>query len=368
MPLIPFSTQIVGSYTKPHWLARHQRMRALDGSWWRPDVDVLAEAKRDAVRLAIYEQERAGLAVVTDGEAQRAAYDRHFLSALSGIDMAGGVTTLPASTDSARPRDESGWEEYSTLSRMMPVVRDRIRFVRPAARDEVLFAKSVASRPLKTTVIGPLSLSRQVADWTYHDDEALILDLASALNQELRALEAAGADVLQVDEPAWHFNPDLARQTGRKAIQRLVKGIAVPVIVHICYGYAIVYKDKPSSPDYPSLLELLAECPISGISLEYEQPRHQPDLLHHCGDKHVLLGLLDLGTADVETPTHIADRLRAALAVVPPHRLHPSSDCGMWHLSREHAYGKLSALAAGTAIVQSECRPPTSRTLPETYA
>jgi 5-methyltetrahydropteroyltriglutamate--homocysteine methyltransferase len=355
MPLRPLSTQIVGSYAKPHWLARHQRMRALDPSWWRPDPEVLDEAKRDAVRLAIYEQERAGLTIVTDGEAQRAAYDRHFLTALSGIDATDPALAARTAVDASRPRDESGWEEYSALSRMLPIVSSRVRFARSAGRDEVLFAKSVASRPLKATVIGPLSLSRQVMDRTYHDDEALVLDFAAALNHEMRALEAAGADLLQIDEPAWHFHLDLARQTGRQAIRRMVEGIAVPVVVHVCYGYAIVYKDKPSSPHYPLLLELLAECPIAGISLEYEQPHHLPDILRHCGDKHVLLGLLDLGTTEVETAAHIAERLRSAFAVVPPQRLHPSSDCGMWHLPRERAYAKIAALAAGTEIVRREC-------------
>jgi 5-methyltetrahydropteroyltriglutamate--homocysteine methyltransferase len=354
MPLRPLSTQIVGSYAKPPWLARHQRMRAMDGSWWRPAPDVLQDAKQDAARLAIYEQERTGLDIVTDGEAQRAAYDRAFLMGLSGIDMEAFARKQPSHTPHALQRDETGWEEYSELSRQLPIVSGPVRFLRSAARDEVIFAKRVARRPLKATVIGPLSLSNQVADQFYRDQTALIMDLAAALNEEMRSLEAAGADLLQIDEPGWHSHYALAHETGRQAITRMVAGLSVPVIVHVCYGYAIVYKKKTASGDYPRVLQLLSDCPIAGISLEYEQPRHDPGLLVHCGDKHVVLGLLDLARSEVETPAHIADRLRAALKAVPAERLHASSDCGMWHLPRELALGKINALAEGAALVRHE--------------
>jgi 5-methyltetrahydropteroyltriglutamate--homocysteine methyltransferase len=355
MPLRPLSTQIVGSYAKPHWLARHQRMRAMDGSWWRPDADVLEAAKQDAARLAIYEQERAGLDIVTDGEQQRAAYDREFLKGLSGIDanaLAHAEAAQP--TSKARPRDETGWEEYSAVSARLPTVTGPVAFRTSAARSEVAFAKSVTMRPLKASVIGPLSLAKQLADHHYRDEAALIAGLASALNLEMRALEAAGADLLQIDEPAWHSDIELARRLGKSAITSMVAGIRVPVLVHVCYGYAIVYKHKSPSDDYARVLDLLAECPIAGISLEYQQPRHEPSLLAHCGDKHVILGLLDLGSHAVERAVSIADRLRSALEVVPAERLHASSDCGMWHLPREVAFPKICALAAGTAIVRQE--------------
>ena len=352
MPLHSLTTQIVGSYAKPHWLARHQRMRALDGSWWRPEPAVLDEARQDAVRLAIYEQERAGLDLVTDGEQQRAAYDRDFLAALSGIDMEAKDSSAATREMAYRHRDDRGWEEFTALSRALPQVTGRIAFQRSVAGDEVRFAKSVATKPVKTTVIGALSLSCQVSDHVYDDKEALILDLAAALNAELRSVEAAGADVLQIDEPIWHSQFDLARAVGHRAIARMVEGVTAPVIVHVCYGYANVFKEKSVSQHHPAVLELLADCPITGISLEYEQPGHGPDILTHCGDKHVLLGLLDLAKAEAETPAHIADRLHAALDVVPPERLHPCSDCGMWHLPRALASAKIAALVQGTRLVQ----------------
>ena len=360
MPFAPLTTQIVGSYTKPEWLARHQRMRASDGSWWRPEPEVLEDAKQDAARLALYEQERAGLDLVTDGEVQRAAYDRDFLAGLSGIDMADLEAGEYATAKEVRKSDEAGWEEYAELSRLRPRVVGPVRFERALSAREVAFAKSVASRPLKAAVVGPVTLSFQVADHHYGDRNALILDLAAALNAELRAVEAAGADVLQIDEPRWHFNPEIARAVGRASMARMVAGLSRPVIVHVCYGYAILYKTKAPNEGYADILNLLADCPIDAISLEYEQPGHEPELLRHCGDKHVVLGLLDLAKESVETPEHIARRLCAAMDVVPPERLHPSSDCGMWHLPRERAYGKIRALAQGTALLR--------RALPRTVA
>jgi len=354
--LQPLTTQIVGSYAKPHWLARHGRMRALDGSWWRPEADVLQEAREDAVRLAIYEQERAGLDLVTDGEAQRAAYDRHFLAGLDGIDCALLERVKNASEIETARRNDAGAEEYADISAMKPRVIGKIRWRRAAGLDELTFLKRHAARPVKANVIGPVSLYAQVVDGFYGDDEQAVMAFAAALNNELIRLDAAGADVIQIDEPAFHSRLSLARRIGPAAIERMVQGVRAPVIVHVCYGYALVYDEKSASPTYPEVLELLSACPIAGISLEYEQPGHNPAILRHCGDKHVVLGLLDLGKADAETPDHVADRLRAALQVVPAERLHPSSDCGMWYLPRERAYAKIAALVAGTRIIREALR------------
>lgn len=353
MPLHPLTTQIVGSYSKPHWLARHQRMRALDGSWWRPEPEVLQEAREDAARLAIYEQERAGLDLVTDGEAQRAAYDRHFLSALTGIDASVPERIATNASYDWSHRDETGWEEYSRLNELKPRIIGEIGWSRSAARGELEFAKRHARRPVKATVIGPLSLYLQVVDRFYGAAEPAVMAFAAALNRELLSLEAAGADVLQIDEPTLHLNLPLAREVGRRAIGRVVQGLRTPVIVHVCYGYALVYREKSASPTYPEVLELLAGCPIAGISLEYEQPGHEPSILRHCGDKHVVLGLLDLGNKEAERADHVAARLTAALDVVPPERLHPASDCGMWYLPRELALAKISALVEGTRSVRA---------------
>ncbi|NYG45481.1 5-methyltetrahydropteroyltriglutamate--homocysteine methyltransferase [Bradyrhizobium sp. IAR9] len=354
MSLHPLTTQIVGSYTKPHWLARHQRMRALDGSWWRPEQEVLAEAKRDAALLSIYEQEKAGLDLITDGEAQRAAYDRHFLTSLSGIDTTTPVLKVASSIEiSSKRSDSPEIEEYLSYSRLKPRVISEIKWTGSVAVDELHFAKLHTIRPVKVTVVGPLTLANQVSDHFYNDEETLLLEFARALNLEMKALQAAGADLLQVDEPHFHARLSTARKHGKKALEVLVEGISVPVTTHVCYGYALVHQEKSKSPTYPEVLEILSECPTTAISLEYEQPKHDPALLRYCGQKHVVLGLLDLARKDIETPEHIARRISDALEIVPPERLHPSSDCGMWFLPRAFAFGKIRSLVDGTRIVKA---------------
>jgi 5-methyltetrahydropteroyltriglutamate--homocysteine methyltransferase len=234
----------------------------------------------------------------------------------------------------------------------MPKVVGEISWVTPRAVDELQFLRRLTNKPVKVNVVGPLTLSGSLIDTFYADRTALVLALARALNAELKALENEGANVLQIDEPGLHFDVDLARSVGQRAIAETVQGLRAPVIVHVCYGYAFLYREKSASALYPEILELLSECPIQAISIEYEQPQHQPSLLKHCGSKHVLLGLLNLGTQSIETPEHVAERLLAALEVVPPERLHPSSDCGMWFLPRHVASGKISSLVQGTNEVR----------------
>lgn len=356
--LRPLATQIVGSYAKPHWLARHERLGTYDGSWWRPEPDILAEAREDAVRLAVYEQERAGLDIITDGEQQRSAYDRHFLLGMDGIDFERLVPEpLREGIRTTRRRSAEDLGEFGKLVRLSPEVLSDIRWRGPVSVEELRFLKRHAQKPIKSNVPGPLTLATRLSDTFYRDEEALVMALAAALNQELLALDREGADILQIDEPAFHGRLSLARRIGVAAIARVVEGVRAPVIVHACYGYAIAFEEKRANPAYAEVLELLSSCPIAGISLEYEQPRHEPSLLQRCGDKHVLLGLLNLGTQEVEIPEHVAARLRAALEIVPPERLHPCSDCGMWFLPRDVAFGKISALVQGTALVRDQTLP-----------
>ena len=353
MTLHPLSTQIVGSYAKPKWLLRHERMAALDDSAWRPDPDVVQEAREDAVRLAIYDQERAGLDVLTDGEAQRAAYDRHFFARLDGVTVADPVQVERVARNTPfQKRRTEGIEEHEELFRTRPRIVGPVAWPGPLCVDELRFARRLTDRPIKATVVGPLTAIDRLIDEYYGDPEAAAMAIAAALNRELRALQDAGADLLQVDEPMFHFKADEAARFGVAAVNRMTEGITVPVILHMCYGYAFVAESKTVNPQYGDVLALAATCDIAGISVEYEQPGHEPDVLRRCGDKHVLLGLLNLGTHDVEAPAHIAARLREALKVVPAERLHPCSDCGMWFLPREVAFGKIKALVAGTEMIR----------------
>ncbi|WFU14866.1 hypothetical protein [Bradyrhizobium sp. CB3481] len=315
---------------------------------------MLAEAKRDAALLALYEQERAGLDLVTDGEAQRAAYDRHFLSSLSGIDNTIPVRKLASPIEISSERaDAPEINEYLSHSAIKPRIISEIKWTSSVTVDELQFAKLHTTRPVKVTVVGPLTLAQQVSDHFYNDEETLLYELARALNQEMKALQAAGADLLQVDEPHFHGSLSTARKYGMKALEELVQGISVPVTTHVCYGYALVHQEKSKSPTYPEALEILSECPITAISLEYEQPKHEPSLLRYCGQKHIVLGLLDLACKEIERPEHIARRIDDALNVVPAERLHPSSDCGMWFLPRALAFGKIRSLVEGTEIVRA---------------
>ena len=355
MTLGPLTTQIVGSYTKPKWLLRHERMAAFDDSAWRPDPEVVQAAREDAVRLAIYDQERAGLDVLTDGEVQRTAYDRHFFARLDGVSLEDPIRVRNVAPEvSFRKRRTEGLEGHDRLFGLRPRIVAPIGWPGPLCVDELRFARHQTDRPLKATVVGPLTSAERLMDEHYGDPEAVALAVAAALNRELLALQQAGADLLQIDEPMFHFRVEAAARYGVDAINRMTEGVTVPVIVHICYGYAYASESKTADPDYGKVLALAAACNIAGISVEYEQPGHEPDVLRHCGDKHVLLGLLNLGTQEVETPDHIAARIRAALDVVPAERLHPSSDCGMWFLPREVAFAKIRALAIGTKAVRQE--------------
>jgi 5-methyltetrahydropteroyltriglutamate--homocysteine methyltransferase len=352
----PLTTQLVGSYVKPEWLVRHDRLLRFDDSAWRLGGELLAAARADAIRLAVYEQERAGLDLLTDGEVGRAAFDRYFYARLRGIDASrlhdrpDHLGEVPALQIDPRRSAERKWHRTH-----VPRITGAVEWPGPLSVEDVRFLKRHTDRPVKATIIGPLTALDRLADHHYGDERAAAMALADALNAEMRALEAEGVALLQVDEPAWHYRLSRARTLGRDVIERLTRGLKTPVAVHVCYGYAYFATKKEAHPGYAEALALLADCPdIAAVSLEYEQPGHGPELLRHLNGKDVILGLLDLSTHDVETPEHVGRRLRDALAVVPPERLHPAPDCGMWHLPRDVAYAKLAALVQGTQSVRRE--------------
>jgi 5-methyltetrahydropteroyltriglutamate--homocysteine methyltransferase len=236
---------------------------------------------------------------------------------------------------------------------MVPRIVGELQWPGPLCVDELRFLKAHTRRPVKATVIGPLTSLDRMVDEYYGDEERSVMAMAAALNQELRALDAEGLDLLQIDEPVFHFRLSRARRYGVQAINRMVEGISTPVAVHVCYGYATFVDHKDANPAYAECLRLLSECDIDAISLEYEQPGHEPDVLANCGDKHVILGLLNLGTHEVETAGHIERRIQDALEVIPARRLHPSSDCGLWFLPREVAFGKIQSLGMATAATRT---------------
>lgn len=353
----PLSTQIVGSYVKPAWLIRHDRLLKLDGSAWRLKGDQLREAQDDAVLLAIREQESAGLDVVTDGEVRRTGYDRYFYARFGGVnaqDFARDGEGL-ARDDLKVERDPAKARRARLAKRKAPRIEGPLTWTGPISVDDLTFAKRHAARPVKATVVGPITAYDRMQDSHYGSPQAAIHALAGVINSELRALEAAGADLLQIDEPVLHASFTAVRDYAQDAIEAAVAGLSTPVMLHVCYGYAHNSLSKQANDIYADVLGLVAACRgIAGISLEYAQPDHTPDLLASASDKHVLLGVVNLGINATEAPETVAQRLRGALRYVAPERLHASTDCGMWHLGRDAAAARLRAIVDGAALVRRD--------------
>ena len=333
-------TTVVGSYPQPGWLIDRAKLgskvpRVRDHDLWRVAVNFLEEAQDDATILAIRDMERAGIDIVTDGEMRRESYSNRFATALEGVDIENPGKTV----------NRSGG--FSVVPRIAGAIRRR----GPVEVRDVEFLRAHTKRKIKITLPGPFTMTQQAQDDYYKDEEALALAFASAVNQEMRDLKAAGADVIQLDEPWLQARPDRAARYGVKAINRALQDIPGTTVVHLCFGYAAAVSSKPSGY---SFLPQLADTTAAQISIEAAQPRLDLSVLKELGKKTVMLGVIDLGTEAVETPQAVAERIRAGLKVVPAERLVLAPDCGMKYLTRESAFGKLRALAEGAAIVRRE--------------
>ena len=345
----PLLTQLVGSYSMPAWLTYHHRVTTPTGTFWRPESEVLGEAQDDATRLAIFDQERAGLDIVTDGEQRRERFDTYFF----GLD---GIDTERLGRWSMAGRDLSFLDLDPAVAERLrkartPRVVGPVKWRAPIALADLRFLKRHASRPVKMTVIGPLTMAARLADEHYGDERALGLACAAAINRELRALDQEGAAILQLDEPDFHFRHDLACAWGAEALDIALAGVRATTAVHVCYGYATLGK-KRADARYGEVIEAIAASGAHWISIEYEQPGHGPDLLTHAGEKSVILGLLDCGAETTEDPPHLRRRIREAMEVIPAHHLHLAPDCGMWFLPRNAASAKLRALTRAARSVR----------------
>jgi 5-methyltetrahydropteroyltriglutamate--homocysteine methyltransferase len=335
------TTTVVGSYPQPGWLIDRDRLgdrlppRVRARELWRVPEPFLEEAQDDATRLAVQDMERAGLDVITDGEMRRESYSNRFATALEGIDL----------DDPGVAIDRTGHENP------VPRVVGPVRRTRPVEVRDVEFLRSITDRRIKITVPGPFTMTQQAQNDHYADDRSLALAYAEAVNEELRDLKAAGADVVQIDEPYLQARPEPAREYAVEAINRALEGVNGETVLHTCFGYAAIVHDKPSG--YPFLREL-NDCAATHVSLEAAQPKLDPEVLRELPDKTIVLGVLDLGASEVETPEVIADRIREALAVVAPERLVAAPDCGMKYLPRELALRKLEAMVAGARLVETE--------------
>jgi 5-methyltetrahydropteroyltriglutamate--homocysteine methyltransferase len=332
-------TTVVGSYPQPAWLIDRERLgerlppRVRARELWRVPEPFLEEAQDDATRLAVRDMERAGVDVITDGEMRRESYSNRFATALAGVDLDTPGVAL----------DRTGHENP------VPRVVGSIRRERPVEVRDVEFLRSLTDRRIKITVPGPFTMTQQAQNDYYDDDRSLALAYGEAVNDELRDLKAAGADVVQIDEPYLQARPEPAREYAIEAIDRALDGIEGDTVLHTCFGYAHIVHDRPSG--YPFLREL-NQCRATHVSLEAAQPQLDPEVLRELPDKTIVLGVLDLGASEVETPEVVAGRVRKAVAVVPPERLVVAPDCGMKYLPRERAFAKLEAM--GARLVEDE--------------
>ena len=335
-------TSVVGSYPQPEWLVDRAllgkmlapRVRARE--IWRIPPERLEEAQDDATLVAIREQERAGIDIITDGEIRRESYSNKFANALEGIDRE-RVGEILGRTGAKIP---------------VPLVTGPIKRRAPVEVRDVQFLRAHTDRAIKITLPGPFTLAQQAVDEHYRDERSLAFAYADAVNEEVQDLFAAGADVVQLDEPWLQARADAARRYGIEAINRALAGARGTTALHLCFGYAALVKDKPAS-GYAFLAEL-EDSAAQQISIEAAQPKLDLAILKALPSKTVLVGVLDLNDRSVESAQRVASRIRAALEVVPQERLIVTPDCGMKYLPRAVAFGKLAALAAGAALVRAE--------------
>ncbi|MDX1430940.1 MAG: 5-methyltetrahydropteroyltriglutamate--homocysteine methyltransferase [Gammaproteobacteria bacterium] len=334
-------TTLVGSYPQPDWLVDKEMLlsnappRVRMAQVWRVPGPLLEEAQDDATRLVLRDLEQAGVDILTDGEVRRESYFNRFATGIEGIDL-----DKPGTVKNRRGRDVAVPRVVGSLRRSHGVqVRD------------VEFLRANTDRPIKITIPGPFTLTQLAQDDYYHDLEALAFAYADVVNEELRELKAAGADVVQLDEPYLQAQPERARELGVAAIDRALAGIPGTTAVHLCFGYAYVVKEKP--PGYSYLHELDA-CSADQISIEAAQPALDLSILAKLPSKTIILGVLDLGTETIETADRIAARIREALEWVAPERLVIAPDCGMKYLPRSVARAKLDAMVAGARAVRNE--------------
>ena len=337
-----FPTTLVGSMPQPDWLIDRQKLagrfppRVRARELWRVSEPYLAEAQDDATLLAIRAQEAAGIDIVTDGEIRRESYSNRFATALEGVDLDNPGTAL----------DRSGHPNP------VPRVVGTIRRKHAVCVDDLTFLRAHTDRAVKVTVPGPFTMAQQAQIDYYGGSRKLAaMDYAAAVNEEIRDLFAAGANVVQIDEPYMQARPEEAREFGLEALNRALEGIKGNTAVHICFGYAAIIHARPSGY---SFLSELAGCTCRQISVETAQSNLDCAVLRELAGKKIMLGVLDLSDLEIESPQRVAERIRRALPHVNAEDLIIAPDCGLKYLPREVAYGKLRAMVAGAILLRTQ--------------
>jgi 5-methyltetrahydropteroyltriglutamate--homocysteine methyltransferase len=336
-----FPTMLVGSYPQPEWLIDRKKLagrfppRVRAQELWRIQEPWLEEAQNDATLLAILAQEEAGLDIITDGEIRRESYSNRFATALDGVDIDNPGIAL----------DRSGHPNP------VPRIVGPIRRKQPVEVDDLKFSRAHTSKPTKMTVPGPFTMSQQAQNDYYPSDEAAGMDYAVAVNAEIRDLFAAGADIVQIDEPYMQARPEKARDYGLKVLNRALEGISGTTAVHICFGYAAIIHQRPSAY---SFLPELARCLCQQISVETAQSKLDCAVLAKLEGKKILVGCIDLSNMMVETPEVIVARVKRALVYVKAENVILAPDCGMKYLPRDVAFGKMKSMVAAAKALRSE--------------
>ena len=336
-----FPTSLVGSMPQPDWLIDRQKLagrfppRVRAKELWRVQPEFIEQAYDDATLIAIRAQEEAGLDIITDGEIRRESYSNRFATALDGVDLDNPGTAL----------DRSGHPNP------VPRIVGKIRRRHAVETRDVAFLRANTTRTIKITVPGPFTMAQQAQNDAYASEAELALDYAAAVNEEIKDLFAAGADVVQIDEPYMQARPEKARQYGLKALNRALEGVTGTTCVHICFGYAAIIHERPSGY---SFLPELAGCSCGQVSVETAQSKLDCATLAPLKDKQILLGVVDLSDMNVETADTVAERIRRALPYVDPTRIIVATDCGMKYLPRPVADGKMRAMVEGARLMRRE--------------
>jgi 5-methyltetrahydropteroyltriglutamate--homocysteine methyltransferase len=335
-----FPTTIVGSFPQPEWLIDRAKLadrfppRVRAKELWRIPAQYLAEAQDDATLIAIRAQEDAGLDIVSDGEIRRESYSNRFATALEGVDLDNPGTGL----------DRSGHPNP------VPRIVGKIRRMHAVEVDDLKFLKANTTRMTKITVPGPFTMLQQAQNDFYKSEEEAAMDYAAAVNDEIRDLFAAGADVVQIDEPYMQARPEKARQYGLKALNRALEGITGTTAVHICFGYAAIIHERPSGY---SFLPELAGCSCRQVSLETAQSHLDCSALKGLDGKTLMVGCIDLSDPKIESAATVVERIERALPYVKKENVILAPDCGMKYLPRETAVGKLKAMAEAAKILRA---------------
>lgn len=336
-------TSLVGSYAQPDWLINRQKLadrfppRIRARELWRVAPEFIEEAQDDATTIAIRDQERAGLDIITDGEQRRESYSNRFATALEGVDIDNPGTAL----------DRSGHPNP------VPRIVGKIRRKQPVQVRDVQFLRANTDRTIKITVPGPFTMSQQAQNDFYKDDQEMVLDYAAAVNAEIKDLFAAGADIVQIDEPYMQARPEKARKYGLRGLEAALDGVKGTTAIHICFGYAAIIHVRPSGY---SFLPELAESPVQQVSIETAQSNLDCSILEKLPGKTIILGTIDLSDIAIETPETVAARIRRALPYVPVERIVVAPDCGLKYLPRNIAFGKMRAMVEGAEMVRQELR------------